>query len=97
MKTTENKLMKLNKLKSEFIVAGDYNIDLLKINDKPIISYYFDTITSHWYFHKTPLSTRHIHYNGTLLGTFLCNLSSAGILISNISKHLPYFTSLNYV
>ena len=40
-------LVNLDKFNSEVIIAGDYNIDLLKINDKPIISEYFDTITSH--------------------------------------------------
>ena len=33
-----NKLVYLNNNRNEVIIAGDYNIDLLKINDKPIIS-----------------------------------------------------------
>ncbi len=30
----------------EVIVTGDFNIDLLKVNDKHIISEYFDMLTS---------------------------------------------------
>ena len=33
-----NKLVYLNNNRNEVIIAGDYNIDLLKINDKPEIS-----------------------------------------------------------
>ena len=40
-----NKLVYLNNNRNEVIIAGDYNIDLLKISDKPIISEYFGTIT----------------------------------------------------
>ena len=47
-----NKLVYLNNNRNEVIIAGDYNIDLLKINDKPIICEYFDTITSHGFFPK---------------------------------------------
>ena len=47
-----DKLKNLKNILSDVIVAGNYDIDLLKINDKPIISDYFDTITSHVFFLK---------------------------------------------
>ena len=47
-----NKLVYLNNKRNEVIIAGDYNIDLLNINDKPIISEYVDAITSHGFFPK---------------------------------------------
>ena len=95
-----NKLVYLNNNRNEVIIAGDYNIDLLKINDKPIISEYFDTITSHGFFPKITLPTRLSDHHGTLIDNFLCKLckgffkSTSGILISNISDHFPYFISL---
>ena len=51
-------LFDLQKSKSEIIIAGDYNIDLLKINEKPIICEYFDTIVSHGFFPKITMPTR---------------------------------------
>ena len=76
---------------------------MLKINDKPIICEYFNTITSHGFFPKITLPSRFSEYHGTLIDNLLCNLSegffksSAGILISNISGHFPYFLCLDYV
>ncbi len=46
--------------KNEVIIAGDFNIDLLKINDKQVI------IT---------LPTRLSNTHGTLIDNFLCKLS----------------------
>ncbi len=45
-------LDKLEKNKNEVIISGDFNIDLLKINDKQIISEYLDTLTSHSFYTK---------------------------------------------
>ena len=40
-------LAKLQKSRGEVSIAGDYNIDLLKINNKPKITEYFDSILEH--------------------------------------------------
>ncbi len=45
-------LDKLEKDKNKVIISGDFNIDLLKINDKQIINEYFDTLTSHRFYPK---------------------------------------------
>ena len=37
-------LAKFQKSKGEVIIAGDYNIDMLKINNTPKIAEYFDSI-----------------------------------------------------
>ena len=95
-----NKLVYLNNNRNEVIIAGYYNIDLLKINDKPITSEYVDTITSHGFFPKITLPTRLSDHHGTLIDNLLCKLckgflkSTSGILISNISDHFPYFISI---
>ena len=88
-----------NKFQSEVIIAGYYNIDLLKINDKSIISEY---LFSHFTF-SPQLPTILSNYQGTLIVNFLRKLSkglfksSAGILINTISDNFPYFISLDYV
>ena len=96
-------LITLGNRNSDVIIAGDYNIDLLKINDKPMFSDYFDAITSLSFFPKITLPTRFTDTNCTLIDNFICKLSNrisqstAGILISQISDHLPYFISLDNV
>ena len=81
--------------------SSDFNIDLLKIKDKPIFSEYFDGISSLSFFPYITLPTRFSDMNCTLIDDFLCKLShrisdaTAGILINSISDHLPYFISLD--
>ncbi len=60
----------LDKLESNnnvVIITGDFNIDLLKINDKPIISEYFDLLTSHSFYPKITVPTRLTNNHGTLI------------------------------
>ena len=94
-------LDKLSKLKSEVIIAGDFNIDLLKNYDKPVFSEYFDLISALGFFPKIILPTRFADRRGALIDNFLYKWShstsqtTAGILISRISDHLPYFISMD--
>jgi hypothetical protein len=96
-------IVHLGKIKSDVIIAGDFNIDLLKIKEKPLIQEYFDTITTHSFFPKITLPTRFSNRRGTLIDNFLYKLSTvlnettAGIFINKISDHLPYFICLNYI
>ena len=86
---------------TDVVIAGDYNINLLKINEKNIISDYFDMLTSHSFYPKITLPTRLTNNNGTLIDNFLCKLTestlntTSGIIIEKISDHQPYFTILN--
>ncbi len=50
-------LNKLEKNNKEVILAGDFNRDLLKINDKTIISEYFDMLTSNSIYPKITVPT----------------------------------------
>ena len=67
-------LAKFQKSKGEVIIAGDYNIDLLKINNKPKITEYFDSILEHSFFLKITFPTRFSEHRGTLIDNFLCKL-----------------------
>ena len=91
----------LHNQKSEIIIAGDYNIDLLRLKEKPMFSEYFDSVLGFGFFPKITLPTRLSKQSGTLIDNFLCKLSpyysnaKTGVLLSDISDHLPYFISLN--
>ena len=82
---------------SEAVIAGDFNIDLLKVNENSTSAKFFDTITAHTFFPKITLPTRFSDQNGTLIDNFLCKYTAvsqhttAGILTNCISDHQPYF------
>ena len=92
--------LKLNRNKN-IILAGDYNINLLKINENEFCNTFFDTLTSFSLFPQITLPTRFSIYNGTLIDNFFCELnkhtlsSSSGILINKFSDHQPYFMSID--
>ena len=56
-------------------IVGDYNIDLLKIEHKPIIKDYLDSIMTQGFSPKITLPTRFSDLNGTLIDNVLCRLS----------------------
>ena len=87
-----------NHKKNNLILAGDYNINMLKINEQEHCSRFFDMLTSFSLFPpQITLPTRFTTCNGTLIDNFFCNLtkyileSTAGILIKKFSDHQPHF------
>ncbi len=88
---------------TDVLIAGDFNIDLLKVNNANAISDYFDMITSHSFYPKITLPTRLTNNNGTLIDNILCKLTettldtTSGVLLDKISDHFPYFTVLNNI
>ena len=83
--------------KSEVIIAGYFNINLLKINEKEYCSEFYDTLTGFSFFPKITFPTRFSSLNGTLIDNLFCKISelmlesTAGILIKQFSDHHPYF------
>ena len=98
-------LSRLGSNNADVIIAGDYNINLLDVNTKPIISDYFDMVTENSFYPKITLPTRLTNNNGTLIDNFLNKLTetsmdtTSGILIDKIGlcDHQPYFTILNSI
>ena len=96
-------LVNLEKNNKDVIIAGDFNIDLLKINKKNVISEYFDMLTSNSFYPKITVPTRLTNNNGTLIDNFLCKLTentldtTSGVLIKKLSDHQPYFIILNNI
>ena len=86
---------------TQLILAGDFNINLLKLNDNEIYSNFFDTLVSHGLYPQITFPTRFTRTNGTLIDNFFCKLSkytlesTAGILTKRFSDHQPYFMLLN--
>ena len=87
--------------KFEIIITGDFNIDLLKINERPIFNEFLDLILLNGFLPKITLPTRFSQNHGTLIDNIFYKLShnnsttTAGILLNNISDHQPYFMCLN--
>ena len=90
-------LQSLENSNKNIYLAGDYNLNLLKINENVICSDFFDVLTAHSYFPKITFPTRLTDRNGTLIDNFFCNFDQltkqtiAGILLNKISDHQPYF------
>ena len=80
----------------DVILTGDFNIDLLKIKSKIVFQEYLDSLLTNGFLPKIIYPTRFFERGGTLIDNFFCKLNSpstgeAGILLQNISDHLPYF------
>ena len=88
---------------SDVIIAGNFNINLLKINKKEVFAEFFDTLISYSFYTHITLSTRLSKNNRTLIDNFFCKLTKStlrpkpGILTKQLSDHQPYFTFLNTV
>ena len=84
-------------------LAGDYNLNLLKINENAACSNYFDMMTSHSLFPQITFPTRLSHTSATLINNIFCKFDEttkeikSGILLNNLSDHLPYFILLDII
>ena len=94
-------IQELNKRKCEVILSGDYNIDLLKINEKPKFNEFLDTLCSYNFLPKITLPTRLGVTSATLIDNFKpvygMLTSPIYIITSQISDHLPYLMILNAI
>ena len=99
--TTKKVLSRLSENNRDFIMAGDYNINLLHLNyvNKEHFSDILDLMLGYSMFPKITFSN-----NGnscSLIDNIFCKLSSnsisasAGILLSRISDHCPVFVGFN--
>ena len=88
-------LDKTNKEKKLACIAGDYNIDLLKINKIKQIEDYFDDLTNNNFMPLITIPTRITAKTKTLIDNILYNHFSPGIKSGNlnvsISDHVPQF------
>jgi len=60
----------LKDISDEALIGGDFNIDLLRINEKQVISEYFDSVVSSGFIPKITLPTRLSKTRGSLIDNF---------------------------
>jgi endonuclease/exonuclease/phosphatase family metal-dependent hydrolase len=95
-------LQKFNN-KENTILCGDFNIDLLKMEEKPIFQQFFELLLTNSYVTKITLPTRLSGNSKTLIDNIAVKLThnfsstTSGVHLSNISDHLPCFTILDYL
>ncbi len=86
---------------SEFVIMGDTNVNLLNINEKEVISDFFDAVTSQSLYPTITFPTRFTRRNGSLIDNIFCKLSSntlkstSGIMVKKFSDHQPCFMCLD--
>ena len=92
-------LSEMENQNSDAIICGDFNINLLKINEKETIGDVFEMMCSKSFFPKITLPTRFSLRNGTLIDNIFCKISDttlntpSGILIKTFSDHHPYIST----
>ena len=87
----------LNQSNSNIIILGDFNIDLLKIEEYTHFKDYFLNLVGNGLLPTITYPTRLGHTSASLIDNIFTNISynkdtsSSGILISDISDHFPFF------
>ena len=64
-------IVPLDKYRLNINLAGDYNLNILKINNDELCNYLFDLITSHSLLPKITLPTKLSQTSGTLIDNML--------------------------
>ena len=93
-----------NKLRnySNVVITGDFNLDLLKFKENHNVNNYFEQLLSNGFFPSITVPTRLTGRGGTLIDNIFikaehdCQNLKSGVLLSQISDHLPCFISLEY-
>ena len=94
---------KINSENKKCIIAGDFNIDGLKINNNESTSNFFNSIVEQAFIPTITLPTRITDHSATLIDNIFINdkviksssIISAGNLYHDISDHLPNFILIN--
>ena len=84
------------------LLAGDFNVNLLNFKNNISTNDLLENIIASGYLPKITVPTRLTQRHGTLIDNFFVkvsddySLTTARVLLNNISDHLPYFISLDY-
>ena len=93
----------LNNSKAEYMIGGDWNINLLKVNERPVFSDFLDLMFNKGMCPKITLPTRFSTQSASLIDNIFCKISDntidtlSGIIFTGISDHLPYFVCLKTI
>ena len=86
----------LDNCNNDIIIAGNFNINVLKLKENDMFSSFFDMVISHSLYFQITLPTRFTRTTGTLIDNVFCRLrklilkTTAGILTKRFSDHQPY-------
>ena len=92
----------LSNYNKEAIIGGDFNINLLQVQERAIVREHINTILGNGFMPTITYPTRFSRSNCTLIDQFVVKVTDAtmcqvsGILVTSLSDHLPYFMCLNY-
>ena len=91
----------LRKETSALIIGGDFNINLLHLNEREKFQEFFDLLVTNSIFPEITMPTRFSRKNATLIDQIFCRYSkhesrnNSGILLKKNSDHLPCFSTIN--
>ena len=95
----ESMLRKLTKLNKKCILAGDFNIDLIKYDSTACVSEFYDQISSYGFRPLILQPTRFSTSSATLIDNIFINdlscFSNGGNITTSISDHLMQFAQLD--
>ena len=79
----------------DVLLAGDFNINLLKLNENQICSEFFDSLLAHSFLPQITVPTRFCQFSHTLIDNFffksntLAPKTIAGVFLKKLSDHQP--------
>ena len=91
----------VKKENSSLVWAGDFNINLLQINEREKFQEYFDLFATNGLLPQILLPTRLSKKKGTLIDQIFCKINGSdtktvsGIIVTKISDHLPSFSCID--
>ena len=89
-------LTKLDRSKSKCYIVGDYNLNLLNYDNHKATGNFLNTMFEHHYYPLITRPTRYSDVSSTLIDNIFTNTlndnETSGILLCDISDHLPVFT-----
>ena len=94
-------IFKMAKINTNIIITGDFNIDLLQMNERVKFQKYFDLFVTNGLFPLITLPTRTSKQSSTLIDQMFCKVNRtgdvvySGILKTDLSDHYPYFAILD--
>ena len=92
----------LSKISKNVVLAGDFNIDLLKLNSNSKYQEFYDTLSEFDFLPIITLPTRISKRHAPLIDHMYCKspnpltISESGILATKICDHMATFVALNF-
>ena len=93
----------VKQLSGDVVICGDFNINLLKFDERTSVNDFLENILSNGYLPKITLPTRLTRNSGTLIDNAFVKMSNnfsnttSGIVSFKISDHLPYYVCLDFL